>query len=99
MWADDCAVFSQSESGLQNSINQTVTFFADLGLDVNTTKIKVMIFNPRGLGPNNFRNLQFKANDAPVEICDKYTYLGLVFKPSGSTIQPQKELFSKASKS
>ena len=98
MWADDCAVFSRSESGLQNSINQTVSFFADLGLDVNTTKTKVMIFNPRGLGPKNFKNMQFSANNQPVEICDKYTYLGLVFKPSGSTIQPQKELFSKASK-
>ena len=99
MWADDCAVFSRSESGLQNSIRQTVNFFSDLGLDVNVKKTKVMIFNPRGLGPNNFKSLKFSANNAPIEICDKYTYLGLVFKPSGSTVQPQKELLSKASKS
>ena len=98
MWADDCAVFSRSESGLQNSITQTVNFFTDLGLDVNVKKPKVMIFNPRGLGPNNFKKLKFSANNAPIEICDKYTYLGLVFKPSGSTVHSQKELLSKASK-
>ena len=98
MWADDCAVFSRSESGLHNSIKQTVNFFSDLGLDVNVKKTKVMIFNPRGVGPSNFKNLKFSANGAPIEICDQYTYLGLVFKPSGSTVQPQKELVAKASK-
>ena len=91
-------VFSRSESGLHNSIKQTVDFFSDLGLDVNVKKTKVMIFNPRGVGPSNFKNLKFSANGAPIEICDQYTYLGLVFKPSGSTVQPQKELVAKASK-
>ena len=98
MFADDCVVFSRSESGLQNSIRQTVNFFSDLGLSVNVKKTKVMIFNPRGLGPNNFKNMNFSANGLPIEICDKYTYLGIVFKPSGSSIKPQQELVSKASK-
>ena len=97
-WADDCVVMSHSASGLQNSIRQTVNFFSELGLDVNVKKTKVMIFNPRGLGPKNFQHLNFTINDLPVEICEKYTYLGLVFKPSGSSIPAQQELNLKASK-
>ena len=97
-WTDDCVVMSHSASGLQNSLRQTVNFFSELGLDVNVKKTKVMIFNPRGLGPKNFQHLNFTINDLPVEICEKYTYLGLVFKPSGSSIPAQQELNLKASK-
>ena len=98
MWADDCVVFSLSEAGLQNSINKTTKYFSSLGLDVNVKKTKAMIFNSRGFGPNKFKHFSFNINGVPLEICDKYTYLGLTFKPSGSTVQPQKELTCKASK-
>ena len=49
MWADDCVVLSKSAKGLQASINKTVSFFSDLGIEVNTKKTQVMIFNPRAL--------------------------------------------------
>ena len=38
MWADDCVVMSTSAKGLQTSINKTVNFFRELGLEVNTKK-------------------------------------------------------------
>ena len=38
MFADDCAIFSMSEKGLQNSIDMTSNFFESLGLPVNTKK-------------------------------------------------------------
>jgi hypothetical protein len=98
MWADDCVVFSLSQAGLQHSINLTVKFFSDLDLSVNVKKTKVMIFNPRGLGPKFFPNLTFFANNAILETCDQYTYLGLVFKPSGSTNPAQQELLAKCSR-
>ena len=98
MFADDCAIFSLSETGLQNSINLTSNFFESLGLPVNTKKTKVLIFNKRGLGPSNFPKLSFTINGVPLEICDKYTYLGVLFKPSGSFIAAQAELYTKASK-
>ena len=53
MWADDYVVMSTSESGLQRSINKTVSHFSQLGLTVNKKKTKVMVFNARGLGPKN----------------------------------------------
>ena len=93
-----CAIFSLSETGLQNSINSTATFFQSLGLPVNTKKTKVIVFNKRGLGPKNFPNLNFFINGCSLELCDKYTYLGLIFKPSGSFIAAQSELYTKASK-
>lgn len=42
MWADDCAIFSLSEKGLQNSIDVTANFFQSLGLPVNTKKQKFL---------------------------------------------------------
>ena len=98
MWADDCAIFSLSEKGLQNSIDLTSNFFQSLGLPVNTKKTKVMVFNVGGLGPKNFKNLNFTINRCELEICDKYTYLGLTFKPSGSFVTAQADLYTKACK-
>jgi hypothetical protein len=98
MWADDCAIFSQSENGLQNSINLTSNFFESLGLPVNIKKTKVLIFNKRGLGPKSFSKLMFTINGSPLEICEKYTYLGIEFRPAGSFIAAQAELYTKASK-
>ena len=68
MWADDCAIFSLSEFGLQNSIQLTANFFESLGLPVNTKKTKVMVFNVGGLGPKNFKNLRFFINGCALEI-------------------------------
>ena len=45
MWADDFVVLSTSESGLQKSIDRISGHFAELGLQVNNKKNKVMIFN------------------------------------------------------
>ena len=98
MYADDCAIFSRSRVGIQNSINLTVEFFEKLGLPINVKKTKVMIFNVNGLGPKQFSNINFNINGSPLEVCSQYTYLGLIFKPSGSAIAAQAELCTKASK-
>ena len=57
-----------------------------------------MVFNKRGLGAKNFNLLKFVINGYPLEICDSYTYLGILFKPSGSFVAAQAELYTKASK-
>ena len=59
MLADDCVVLSTSESGLQRSIDRTVGHFAELGLQVNTKKTNIMIFNGNGFGPAKFPKLKF----------------------------------------
>ena len=98
MWADDCVVLSTSENGLQRSIDRTVGYFAELGLQVNTKKTKVMIFNGNGFGPAKFPKLKFYINGSVLENTDSYTYLGLVFKPSGSFTAAANELLIKANR-
>ena len=98
MWADDCVVLSTSEHGLQRSIDRTVSHFAELGLNVNTKKTKTMIFNAGGFGPAKFPKIKFYINGSILENTDNYTYLGLVFKPSGSFTSAAHELLTKANK-
>ena len=83
-WADDTAVFSLTEAGLQRSIDLTVAYYNDLGLSINVKKTKIMVFNKRGLGPAHFHRMKFFAGGVEVEIAEQYTYLGIVFIPSGA---------------
>ena len=96
MWADDCVVMSTTQAGLQRSMDRTVSHFTSLGLTVNTKKTKVLVFNPCGWGPSKFPQLNFFINNVSVEKCDSYTYLGFVFKPSGSVASGMKELVTKS---
>ena len=98
MWADDCVVMSTSEAGLQRSIDKTVNHFSELGLFVNTKKTKVVIFNPSGWGPAKFPKIRFFINNNLFENKDSYTYLGIIFKPSGSVEAAVKELLAKANR-
>ena len=98
MWADDCVVFALSQTGLQNAINKTVKYFENHGLSVNKKKTQCMIFNKRGLRPKFFPKAKFFVNGQLLENAESYTYLGLVFVPSGSPIAATKQLYQKASR-
>lgn len=98
MWADDCVVMSTTQAGLQRSMDRTVEHFTSLGLSVNIKKTKVLIFNPSGHGPAKFQNVNFYINNQLVEKCDSYTYLGFIFKPSGSVAAGIKELVTKSNR-
>ena len=99
IWADDCVVFSQSKKGLQNAIDKTVDYFSSLGLSVNTKKTQCMIFNKRGLRPKFFPDVKFFINGLKLTNAETYTYLGVVFVPSGSAAASVKELYLKANRS
>ena len=98
MWADDCVVMSTSQEGLQRSITKTVNHFTELVLIVNTKKTKCMIFNPTGWGPLQFPKVKFYIQDHLLENTDSYTYLGIIFKPSGAVDTAAKQLLSKANR-
>ena len=98
MWADDCVVMSETETGLQIAMDKTVEHFTSLGLSVNVSKTKVMIFNPQGRGSSKFPHVKFYCNGTIVDKCDTYKYLGLIFHPSGSVIPAIKELLIKANR-
>ena len=95
LWADDLVILSSSEKGLQKSIDKTFSFYQNLGLDINTKKTKVMVFNCGGKLCNNF---VFAAGGAQIEIVDNYQYLGIKLKPSGSMHLATNELFTKANR-
>ena len=76
-------------------MDKIVQFFTSLGLDINTTKTKVMIFNIRGIKITAFK---FFIGNSELIIADSYTYLGIIFKPSGSVSHAVQELHTKANK-
>ena len=95
LWADDLVLMSTSATGLQNSINKTYQFYDNIGLQMNTKKTKVMIFNQRGL---KLTNIVFHVDGSPLEVVDEYQYLGIKFKPSGTFQVAVGELFDKANR-
>ena len=84
LWADDLLLMSRSAAGLQNAISRTKGFYDTMGLEVNQTKSKVLIFNNRGLKLYKSPGHQFTIGNDPIEVVDSYQYLGMNIKPSGS---------------
>ena len=95
LWADDLVILSSSAKGLQNSIDKTFSFYQNLGLEINTKKTKVIIFN---CGGKVCKDIIFSADSSEIEIVDNYQYLGIKLKPSGSMQLATDELFMKANR-
>ena len=97
LWADDLLIMSRSPRGLQNAINKTCQFYKSLGLEINESKTKVMIFNGQGRKLNSPDHIFLIENEI-IEVVDSYQYLGLKLKPSGSMQLGVSELFDKANR-
>jgi len=93
LWADDLVVFSQSAAGLQSAIDKVSTFYASLGLQINKTKTKIIIFNKSGKVLDNYK---FLLVGEQLEVADSCQYLGVRLRPSGSLTLAAAELCSKA---
>ena len=96
LWADDLLLVSKTPTGLQNCIDKMNNFYADLGLQINTKKTKVVIFNKRGLSLE--RKYKFFLEGEKLEITNQYQYLGIKLRPSGSLKISTEELHDKASR-
>jgi hypothetical protein len=48
MLADDIVLLSETKEGLQNSLSRLARFCKVWGMDINTSKTKIMIFNKSG---------------------------------------------------
>ena len=95
LWADDLVVFSQSAAGLQSAIDKVSAFYASLGMQINKTKTKIIIFNKSG---KILKGYSFFLEGVKLEIAESYQYLGVRLRPSGSLTQAAAELCSKARK-
>ena len=94
LYADDLVMLSESESGLQTSLEILSEYCQKWQLTVNLSKSKVIIFNITG----KLVNKQFKYNNAKLDTVRNYCYLGIVFSSSGSFYEAIKSLKDKAMK-
>ena len=93
LWSDDLFVCSQSAEGLQCAIDKVQCFYSSIGLQLNTKKTKIMIFNKAG---RVLTNHCFMLSGVKIEVTDCYQYLGIKLRPSGSLTLAADELCAKA---
>ena len=68
-------LLSESESGLQNSLNKLEHFCNTWGLKVNISKTKVVVFNKSY--NSKIKNLLFEIDKNKIGISKTYCYLGV----------------------
>ena len=95
LYADDLIIFSNTESGLKQSLKNLEGYCKSWQLDINVKKSKILIFNISG---KKMKSDQFYLQGHPLEVTDSYCYLGIDFTPSGSLRHAQKNLREKAQK-
>ena len=82
LFADDIVLISQTPSGLQNQINSLKTASEELGLEVNLTKTKTMVFRKGGyLGKAE----KWFYGKEQIDTVNSYKYLGYTFTTKLST--------------
>jgi hypothetical protein len=95
MYADDLVLMSESAQGLQKCIENLGTYCSQWKLEINIKKTKIMTFNKQG---KSIKKVKYTHNGVEIEICNEYSYLGIIFKPSGNFDAALKNLTDKASK-
>ena len=82
---------SETKEGMQQSLN-IFQLYCDLWkLDVNINKTKVMVFSKK-------RNLNYSfiLQDKQLEVVEKFSYLGIIFKYNGTFFDTKKKLVDQA---
>lgn len=94
-YADDIIILSETEIGLQNSLNKLGIYCHNWKLSISKKKTKIMVFSPSGkILPNSV----FKLNDQILEIAQSYTYLGVIFQSNGTFKNNLEERLKKGKK-
>jgi len=81
MFADDMCILSETPEGLQSSLNRLYEYCQNWGIEVNSSKTKVMVFRKRG---KVLDNEQWTYGGNILENVDSFNYLGTVFNYTGS---------------
>ena len=79
LYADDTIILAENEHDLQSSLQSLYNYCESWTLSVNSSKTKIVIFSKGKV--RNKPNFYF-GNDQ-IEICDEYTYLGVIFNYNG----------------
>ena len=80
-FADDMIIVGNSTEDLQKSLNRLHQYCNRWGLEVNTTKTKIVVFRKRG---RTLINEKWFYNDSILEVVDFFNYLGVTFNYTGS---------------
>ena len=79
IWADDLLMLSETETGLNNMLQDLKTYAEDNGLTINTDKTQCMIFNKTG----RLLRRNFAYGHQNIKTVRTYKYLGFIVTPSG----------------
>jgi len=95
MYADDLVLLSQSEKGLQNSLNALYGYCRKWKLCINTEKTKVVHFHK---GKRKQDKYVWKWGADELKLVDDYTYLGVTLKNDCKFQMAREVIKNKASK-
>jgi hypothetical protein len=95
LFADDMAILGKSPEEIQTHLNNLYLYCNAWGLNVNTSKTKIMVFRKRGRVKQDER---WTYNGQSIEVVDNFNYLGTVINYTGSFTLNQEHLMGKALK-
>jgi len=95
LFADDMAIRGKSPEKIQSHLDNLYLYCNSWGLNVNTSKTKIMVFRKRG---RIRRDEIWTYNGETIEVVDNFNYLGTVINYTGSFILNQEQLVGKALK-
>jgi hypothetical protein len=93
LYADDTVIISDSKTDFQNSLNIFHDYCENWHLKINLSKTKIIIFGARQL-----QNFHFTLGIHPIDITDRYHYLGITLSSNGSFLNARKHLAEQATK-
>lgn len=94
LYADDTVIFADTPEELQTALDVFEQYCATWKLTVNVSKTKIIIFSKR----KSTRRVHFNIFEQNIEICDSYTYLGLIFNYNGNFYKSRNKLVEQAQK-
>ena len=80
LYAYDTIILAESSNDLQCALNSLKSYCSTWDLAVNTSKTKIVIFSK---GKIRKKPTFYFGNDT-IEVCDDYTYLGVIFNYNGN---------------
>ena len=76
LYTDDLIILAKIAKGLKEHLKALECFCHEVGMQVNTSKTKIMIFS---LKKNKGIQDDFLFENSPLEIVEEYKYLGIDF--------------------
>lgn len=95
LFADDMVIVGKSVTDLQLKLNRLFEYCSFWGLEVNTSKTKIVVFRKRG--PVKTEERWFY-NDVMLDVVNDFNYLGVVLNYTGSFVLNNQYIIGKALK-